>query len=520
MAITFPGPLPFSAVSLLAWSVAAYFAWLVVYRCFLSPLARIPGPMLAGLTYWYECYYDVIQPAQYVFKIKEMHEKYGPIVRIGPNDVSIVDPDFIDTVYAPGPGHKRDKDYTKNKALGVDSSVGGAIAHDLHRRRREALNPCFSPQRIHRNLDSKLKDKASQLEHVFSQAKERGEVLNLSDVYFAFANDIVHEYCFGNSPNLLGDLALAHTRRTNVAAVLGSVKVMLHFSWLRDLTKMLPQSIASGMTPPGVRDMIAFRRNIRAQIDRILASSSSSSSSDTTTTTPSSIFTHLRDSPSLPPSEKSAQRLEDEATLLVMAGTYSPMLSLVTAHYHLLANPTILSNLRAELLPHKSSLLTIAELEQLPYLSGIIHEAHRLTFGLTGRNARVSPDDSLTYKSYNLPAGTSISVPTLVVHTDESLFPDPWRFDPERWIVGTMGNETMVRRRMKALLAFGRGPRACVGMHLADAQMAVAVAAMASWEMGLFETHEGDVRFCHDYHVLCPRLGSRGVRVEVLGKEE
>lgn len=112
----------------------------------------------------------------------------GPVVRIGPNDVSISDPEFIDAIYAPGPGHKRDKAYEKIKALGVDSSVGASIAHDLHRRRREALSPFFSYQRIKR-LDQELTNKATQMESIFASARESGEVLNLSDVYFALANE-------------------------------------------------------------------------------------------------------------------------------------------------------------------------------------------------------------------------------------------------------------------------------------------------------------------------------------------
>ena len=41
------------------------------------------------------------------------------------------------------------------------------------------------------------------------------------------------------------------------------------------------------------------------------------------------------------------------------------------------------------------------------------------------------------------------------------------------------------------------------------------MAAMARWDMELFETVEEDVKYLHDYHVMCPRLGSKGVRVRV-----
>ena len=55
----------------------AYTLYIIVERLYLSPLASIPGPKLAALTGWYECYYDLFKPAQYVFKIQELHKKYG-----------------------------------------------------------------------------------------------------------------------------------------------------------------------------------------------------------------------------------------------------------------------------------------------------------------------------------------------------------------------------------------------------------------------------------------------------------
>ncbi|KAJ3577087.1 hypothetical protein NPX13_g3484 [Xylaria arbuscula] len=455
-----------------------------------------------------------------------------PVVRIGPNDVSISDPDFIDAIYAPGPGHKRDKNAKHSRSLGISSSIGGSITHDLHRNRREALNPFFSPQRMHR-LDPDLTAKAAQVDDIFASAKGSGQVLNLFDLYFAFCNElslgnsVVHKYCFGNDPNLLGDLQLASARRRNFVSVLGSVKIMFHFSWVRKLLQRLP----GGNT--GAHGMMMFRRRVRGQIDEVFAGRSSSDNS-------SSIFTHLYESPELPAAEKSAQRLEDEAVLMTMAGTYSPTLSLVVAHYHLLTHPDIMAKLRTELGSQRFTIPTAAaELERLPYLSAITQEAHRLTFGLTGRNARVCPDETLSYKDknrgkeYTFPPGTSLSISTLVIHTDESLFPSPWTFDPDRWLspthvldaTGVNPNEEHVdkhdetpqpiARRRRSMLSFMRGPRICIGRHLANAEIAVLLGVMARWDLELFETDEDDVTFKHDYHVMCPKLGSKGVRVRV-----
>lgn len=62
-------------VAALIW--IGYVSWLVIYRLYLSPLARFPGPKLAAATAWYEFYYDAILHGKYTFEIARMHKKYG-----------------------------------------------------------------------------------------------------------------------------------------------------------------------------------------------------------------------------------------------------------------------------------------------------------------------------------------------------------------------------------------------------------------------------------------------------------
>jgi hypothetical protein len=60
-------------------SCLVYLIALAVYRLYLSPVAKFPGPKLAALTQWYEIYYDVFKNGggQFTFEIRRMHEKYG-----------------------------------------------------------------------------------------------------------------------------------------------------------------------------------------------------------------------------------------------------------------------------------------------------------------------------------------------------------------------------------------------------------------------------------------------------------
>ena len=244
-----------------------------------------------------------------------------------------------------------------------------------------------------------------------------------------------------------------------------------------------------------------------------------------------SIFYELRDSPTLPPPEKSLLRLEHEGTLVVIAGMLNPLLhrsalifkltdvagtestakSMCIAHFHLLNNPEKMAKLRAEL---RTVPETVAwtQLEQLPYLSGVIAEGNRLSFGVTARVCRIAPDEALQYKGCTIPPGTPVSTTTLCVHTDESISPDPWAFRPERWL-GPEGAE-----RRKYQMAFNKGGRNCIGINLAHAEMFLALAAVTRYDMELFETDLSNVQFRHDFHVAYPRLDSKGVRAVMRGK--
>ena len=60
-------------------TLSIYWASLIVYRLYLSPLAKFPGPKLAGLTWWTEAYYELFKGdgGQFPFQYQKWHQKYG-----------------------------------------------------------------------------------------------------------------------------------------------------------------------------------------------------------------------------------------------------------------------------------------------------------------------------------------------------------------------------------------------------------------------------------------------------------
>lgn len=67
----------FDLCRLAAIGIIFYVGAVSFYRLYWSPLASFPGPKLAAWTQWYEFYWNVIQPGQYIFHLQKLHDEYG-----------------------------------------------------------------------------------------------------------------------------------------------------------------------------------------------------------------------------------------------------------------------------------------------------------------------------------------------------------------------------------------------------------------------------------------------------------
>ncbi|ROW13084.1 hypothetical protein VPNG_05916 [Cytospora leucostoma] len=107
--------------------------------------------------------------------------------------------------------------------------------------------------------------------------------------------------------------------------------------------------------------------------------------------------------------------------------------------------------------------------DKLPYLDAVVMEGLRCFPAIPMSLPRYVPPGGRSIDGYFVPGGTVVSAQAYSVNRiDDAVFPEPDRFDPERWLV----KEGDAQRR-RLMFAFSSGGRGCVGKHLALAEMKI-----------------------------------------------
>ncbi|PLB46285.1 cytochrome P450 [Aspergillus steynii IBT 23096] len=490
-----------------------------IWRLYWSPLAGFPGPKSVALTLWVEFYYDVIKNGMFMWEVEKMHAKYGPIVRVSPYELHCNDPDFFDTIYASLPA-QRDKCPKFARSPDCNNATGFTVQHAHHRLRRNALAPFFS----HRNtviLEDRIKSCVDRLCLNLQHHHVTQRPFNLTVQSLAATMDIFTSYSFGESLGMLADEAKALKWRDTIVHIMKALPIVRSFPFMARLVPVLPASVAR-VAMPDISVLMEWKQHIGNQVADVLAYKGPYAQSTRESKT-KTILEELRDTSKLPPEEKTLQRLSEEGSILLIAGSETPAKVNAILWYHLLANPDKLARLRAELAtiyPDPAAPLpSITTLKTLPYLESCVLEALRLQSGVSGRSPRLAPTP-LQYKQYTIPAWTPLSSISVFQHYNETIFPEPKAFVPERWLTqGPDGASETIRADLKKdLVAFGHGARSCLGQSLAYAELYLLTVALATRvDLQLYETGIEDVEIQRDWTIPQPRMGSQGVRVMVKG---
>jgi cytochrome P450 len=204
------------------------------------PLSRFPGSKIAATTYLYEAYYDWWLGGRYGKVIARMHEQYGPIVRINPDELHCSDPAFTDEIYA-GPGRIRDKwQHQLNTGGAGPVSVTGfsTVNHDLHRARKAPLSKFFSRQQMLK-LESEVHDFATMTTNKMLTSAGKGP-FDVKEAFNCFTADVISQYAFGEPMGFVAQEGWEPNFATWVKSFFKSAYMMRHNALGRKMAQVLP----------------------------------------------------------------------------------------------------------------------------------------------------------------------------------------------------------------------------------------------------------------------------------------
>ena len=175
--------------------LAGVYGSLIVYRLFLNPLNEQPGPYWARLS---NMYMSVnFRGSDAYYKLQDMHRKYGRVVRIGSNDLSITDPNIMEAAYG------RNSKVTKGWWYDNDapwSSMHTTRSKELHDKRRRVWAPAFSEKAL-RDYETKVDSFSDLL--VDKIAEKQGQPIDMRNWFNLFSFDVMAMLAFGKDYGML-----------------------------------------------------------------------------------------------------------------------------------------------------------------------------------------------------------------------------------------------------------------------------------------------------------------------------
>lgn len=168
--------------------------------------------------------------------------------------------------------------------------------------------------------------------------------------------------------------------------------------------------------------------------------------------------------------------VRDEAVIFLIAGHETTGSALAFTLHQVGGHPEVQERVRAEAVDAGGAGGEL-DLDRLPFTTAVVNEAMRLYPPAHTVVRKASAATELL--GYPVDEGRIMAVSIWGIHHRSSVWEDPFAFRPERFEAAAAAGERSRRSTAYTHLPFGGGPRACIGEHLAMAELVTAVAAVA-----------------------------------------
>ncbi|RAL14685.1 cytochrome P450 [Aspergillus homomorphus CBS 101889] len=451
--------------SAVLWLVVAIILARAIYRTFLHPLSHYPGPKLAAIsnlpyvTWWLS--------GNLHLRLRELHDKYGEVVRIRPDALTYSCPQAWQDIY----GHRRQGDPVFIRDPEYHSSASqGAAAHMInaqetdHARQKRLLSHAFSERSL-REQESLITSHIDLFIQRLGAYADTGTKANIKEWLNFLTFDIIGDLAFGEPFGCLKS-SECHPwvsmifKSIKTGAFLRTLSVYPALAFV--IRKLMPASLVRQRVQHYQLGKETLNKRLRQKTDR-----------------PDFVTYILRYN------DERGMRLpeiEANATLIIQAGSETTATALSASIFYLQKHPAwwekTVHEVREEFTA--SDEIGFLTTSKLPCLNAVLEESIRLFPPAPSINPRLVPEGGGVINGSFVPGGVSVSVPHYATYRSARNFAFPDCFLPERWLGAAQYSED----RREAFQPFSFGPKACIGRNLAYAEMRTVLAKLL-WHFDL-----------------------------------
>ncbi|KXT12738.1 hypothetical protein AC579_8915 [Pseudocercospora musae] len=429
-----------------------------LYHRYASPLRHYPGPILAsGSRAWKV--WSVWSGHTEIDHIK-VHEKYGAVVRIAPNELSFASPIAAKEVLSAGKGFHKTDFYAvfpppENPDIFTETREAVHAA-----KKRYAANP-YSMATMHTMAHYIEDTERLFVKKLDAMCYSKDQYCNFGNWLHYFAFDVLGEIAFSRKFGFLEsgcDLEKAIKTIDDMQwydGIIGQIPEW-DFAFRRNpLWKLIPSLNTANflITRMALQEMDQRKKLGSKELGR------------------KDLLSQLFAAHEKAPDVFTEGDVFAVAHGAIFAGSDSTASTMQSFTHCVLRDPRIYANLRKELdeataSGRLSEMPQWNEAQALPYFQACLNEAMRLRPAVGLDITRLIPAGGAEVDGHKLPGGTRVALNGWVLHRDEEIFGiDSKSFRPERWLDG---DAKMMQRYM---FQFGGGAHLCIGKNLALLEM-------------------------------------------------
>ncbi|KAK4445140.1 cytochrome P450 monooxygenase rdc4 [Podospora aff. communis PSN243] len=456
--------------------VLSVFVFRAVYFANFGPLSHYPGPWYASAS---DMVYRSLTASGTILPwLQAQHSKYGPVVRVGPDRLSYINPQAWKDIYTPrGPkSNRKDPGMYTEMDISGHPSILTEPSDAEHARVRHIFSHAFSPKAL-KAQQPLLTKYVDQL--IANISTSSSPIFDAVKLYNFTTFDIMADLTFGES---LGMLQTSQYT-TWVSNIFSTLRLLAVSTIWRESPFLM--KVYKALEPDFIKK--ASRDHQNHSIERVkrrlqLPAARPDGQVD--------IWTRVLSQPEgrgLTP-----EKMYSNAAIFMLAGTETTATLLSGVTYYLLRNPEKLTRLKGEIrgafAADAPGEFTMESLQKVRYLSAVLNEGLRLYPPVPSPLWRVTPEGGREICGGYVPGGTRVAVTSYAASRSEENFWDAEDFVPERWL-GEDERYGMDKREV--VQAFSVGARNCLGQSLAWHEMRLILAKIIwNFDMELMEGSE------------------------------